>query len=68
MAIGFPIRIILAMFDLQVTPILPTKFQVNQPFGSPEEVQNIFSRWQTWQPFFISDPNNFSFFFNYKLP
>ena len=29
-------------FDLQVTLILPTKFQVNWPFGS--EVQNRFSR------------------------
>ena len=26
---GFPIGTILAIFDLQVTPMLPTKFRVN---------------------------------------
>ena len=31
------------IFDLQVTPMLPTKFQVNWPFGSGEEVKNSFS-------------------------
>ena len=30
----FPIGSILSIFDLQVAPILPTKFQVNWPFGS----------------------------------
>ena len=30
--LGFPIRMILAIFDLQVTPMLPI-FQVNWPFG-----------------------------------
>ena len=34
----------LAIFDLQVTQILPTKFQVNWPLGSEEEVQNRFPR------------------------
>ena len=32
--LGFPIRMILITFDLQVTLILPIKFQVNWPFGS----------------------------------
>ena len=36
---------ILFIFNLQVTHILPTKFQVNWPFGSGEEAKNIFSRW-----------------------
>ena len=36
---------ILAIFDLQVTPMLPTKFQVNWPFGSGEEAKNMFLRW-----------------------
>ena len=27
---------ILAIFDLHVTPMLPTKFQINWPFGSEE--------------------------------
>ena len=34
----------LTIFDLQVALILPTKFPVNWPFGSEEEVQNRFSR------------------------
>ena len=29
-----PIRMILATFNLEVTSILPMKFQVNWPFGS----------------------------------
>ena len=32
--LGFPIRTILATFDLQVTLILPMKFEVVWPFGS----------------------------------
>ena len=36
---------ILAIFDLQVTPMLPTKFKVNKPFDSGEEAKNRFSRW-----------------------
>ena len=47
-------------FDLQVTPMLPIKFQVNWPFGSGEEVKNIFSRW--WQPSRILDRKDFSYF------
>ena len=41
--VGFPIRKILATFDLQVNSTLPMKFQVNCPFGSGEKVQNRFS-------------------------
>ena len=40
--LGFLIGMILAMFDLQVTPILPAKFLVNRPFSSAEELQNSF--------------------------
>ena len=32
--LGFPVRMILAIFDLQVTLILQMKFRVNWPFGS----------------------------------
>ena len=39
---------ILAIFDLQVTQMLPTKFRVNWPFGSGEEAINRFSRWLPW--------------------
>ena len=43
--LGFLIRMILAIFALQITQILPTKFPVNWPFDSAE-VQNRFARWQ----------------------
>ena len=41
--LGFPIGTILAVFDLQVILMLPTKFQVNWPFGSGEEAKNRIS-------------------------
>ena len=31
--LGFPVRMVLATFDLQVTAILPMKILVNWPFG-----------------------------------
>ena len=31
--LGFPIRTISAIFELQVTPMLPTNFQINWPRG-----------------------------------
>ena len=37
--LGLQIRTILAIFDVEVTPMLPTKFQVNWPFGSGEAVK-----------------------------
>ena len=40
--LGSRIRMILAIFDLQVTPMLPTEFQVNFPFGSGEKAKNRF--------------------------
>ena len=43
--LGFTIGMILAIFDLQVTQMLPTKFGVNWLFGSGEEAKNRFSRW-----------------------
>ena len=57
-----------AIFYLQVTPMLPTKFQVNWPLCSGEEAKNRFSRWQPWQPSWISNRNDFSNFFIYKSP
>ena len=50
---------ILAIFYLQVTPMLPTKFHVIWPFISREEAKNRFWR---WRPSWISDRNNFSYF------
>ena len=40
----FLIGMIFAIFDLQVTLMLSTKFSVNWPFGSGEEAQNRFQR------------------------
>ena len=63
--LGFPISMILAIFDLQVTPMLPSKFGVNWPFGSGEEAKNRFSR---WRPSWISDRHNFSYFWSIGHP
>ena len=41
----FPIGTILAIFDLQVTSMILTKFQVNWPYGSEKEEKNRFLRW-----------------------
>ena len=59
---GFTIGMILSIFDLQVTPMLPTKFGVNWPFGLGEEAKNRFSRWLPWPPSWISDRHDFSYF------
>ena len=48
--LGFPIRTILATFDLQVTPMLPTKFRVYWHLGLGEEAKNRFLRWPPWRP------------------
>ena len=63
--LDLPIGTILANFDVQVIPMLPTKFQVNWPFGSGEEAKNRFSRWLPRQPLWISDRNDLSYFFIY---
>ena len=59
---------ILAIFALQDTPMLPTKFIVNLPFGSGEEAKNRFSREQPWRPFWISEWNDFSYFLSKSHP
>ena len=40
----------LAVFDIQVAPILLTKFRVNWPLGSGEKAVKLilFSRWRLW--------------------
>ena len=57
--LGYRIGTILAIFDLQVTPMSPTKFGVNWPFGAGEEAKYRFSRWRPWWPSGISDQNDF---------
>ena len=51
-----------AIFVLQVTVMLPTKCQVNWPFGSGEDAKNRFSRWLLRRPSWISDQIDFSHF------
>ena len=66
--LGFPIQIIKAILDLQVTPMLPTKFRVKWSFSSEEEAKNRFSRWLSWQPSWISDRDDFSYFLSTGHP
>ena len=40
--LGFPIGMILAIFDLQVTLMVPSKFGDKWPFGSGEEAKKDF--------------------------
>ena len=60
--LGFPIRSILALFDLQVTLMPPIKFRANWPFGSGEEAKHRFSRCRHGGPSWISDRNDFNSF------
>ena len=46
--LGLAIRKILAILNLQVTMIFPTKFPVSWRFCSGEEAQNRFSRLPPW--------------------
>ena len=54
-------RTILVIFDLPVTPMLPTKFKVNKPFDSGEEAKNTFSRRLPWKTSWISDQKDFRY-------
>ena len=63
--LGFLIGKIFATFDLHVTQILPTKFWVNWPFSSGKEAKYRFSR---WRPTWISDQNDFSYFWSTNYP
>ena len=63
--LGFLIGRILAIFDLHVTLMVPSKFGVNWPFGSGEEAKNRFSR---WRPSWIFDRNDFSYFWSTSHP
>ena len=44
--------------------MLPTKFQVNWPFGSGGEAKNRLSRWLSRRPSWISDRNDFPYFWS----
>ena len=66
--LGFSIKTILAIFDLPVTTMLPTKFRVSWPFGSEEEVKSRFSRWPPRRSSWISERDNFSYFWSTSHP
>ena len=55
----------LAIFDLQVTPMCPAEFRVSWPFGSLEEGKTRLSRW--W-PSWISNLNTLSYFWSTSHP
>ena len=44
------------------------QFQVNWPFGSGEEAKNRFSKWLPRQPSWISDRNDFTYFWSTSHP
>ena len=48
--------------------MLHTKFQVDWSFGSGVEAKNRFSRWPPWRPSWISDWNDFSYFWSTSHP
>ena len=64
--LGFPIGTLLTIIDVQVTPMLPTKFQVNWPFGSGVEAKN--KKKKKKKKSWISDRSYFSYFLIYKSP
>ena len=66
--LGFTIGTILAIFDLRVTQMLPTKLRVNWSFESKEESKNRFSRWLPWGPSWKSDWHDFSYFSSTSHP
>ena len=47
--------------------MVPSKFGVNWPFSSGE-AKNRFSRWRPWRPSWISDRNDFSYFWSTSHP
>ena len=51
--LAYPFGASLAIFDLQVTPMLLTKFWVSLPFDSGEEAKNRFSGLPPWRPSWI---------------
>ena len=59
--LGFLIRTILAIFDLQVTLMLPN-FSSQVTFGSGGEAKNRCSRWLPWRPSWFYDLHDFSYF------
>ena len=66
--LGFPIGTILAIFNLQIITMLPTKFRVNWSFSSEEEAKNRFSRWPPWRRSWTFDRDDFCYFWSISHP
>ena len=62
--VGFPIRKILAIFDIQVIPIIPIKFRVNWPFHYKKNFEIDFQDCSRGCLSWISKHNDLSFFFS----
>ena len=52
----------LAVLNLHVSPMPPTKFQLNPIYRSGEDVFSRFSRWPLSRPSWISEWNDFSWY------
>ena len=66
--LGFLIRMILVIFDLQVTLILPTKFRDKWPDHPGEVVQNQDFKMVPWLASWISDQKDISYFLSASCP
>ena len=66
--LGFPIGTILAIFDLQVTAMLPSCTNVSSQlaFWFRRRSKNRFSRWLSQRPSSTSDRKTFSYFLIYS--
>ena len=59
--LGFLVGMILALFYLQVTQMLPTKFGISCLSVQEKRGKTIFLRRQPWWPSWISDQNDLSY-------
>ena len=66
--LGFLIETIVAIFDLQVTLMLPTKFQVNWPFSQGEDAKIDFKDCCYGGHLGFLNGTVLAFFFTYKSP
>ena len=63
--LGYWNRTNLAVLNLHVSPMPPTKFQLNPTYSLWANVILRFSRWPPWWPFWILEQNEFC---NFKSP
>ena len=66
--LGFPIKMVLAIFDLQVTSMLPTKFQVKLAFQLRRRSEKQIFKRAAIAAILISDQNYFSYIWSTSHP